>query len=217
MFLVTFTDCGALGAFAGFTLAAVDAPEVPRALVAVTLKVYQVPLVSPVTVQLSTLDEVQPLPFPSDTVYPVTGLPPSVVGAFHVIVAEPSPRVAVTCCGAGGGPMGVTLAAVDGVLVPTLLVATTVKLDAVPLTRPVTVHESALVVEQVLPRPSLTVYPVMAAPLVDKGAVQVKVAVALPATAWNPPGVEGGPAGVALTAGEGAEDPMALVATTVKL
>jgi hypothetical protein len=72
----------------------------------------------------------------------VTGLPPS-EGAVQDTTAEPSPAVADTPVGASGavaGAVGVTDAdAADAGLVPTALVALTVKVYAVPLLRPVTV------------------------------------------------------------------------------
>src|SRR5919199_43792 len=77
------------------------------------------------------------------------GLPPSAAGAVQETVALASPAVAATADGAsgavgagagGGGATGVTeLEASDAGLLPIALVATTVKVYAVPLVRPVTV------------------------------------------------------------------------------
>src|SRR5665213_3352214 len=84
-FEVALTDVGAPGTvLAGLT--ALDAPEalpVPAALVAFTVKVYEVPLVSPGTVQGDEAQEaVMPLGF-EVTVYPVMGSPPFEAGAVQ--------------------------------------------------------------------------------------------------------------------------------------
>jgi hypothetical protein len=81
------TPVGAPGAVAdaGVTGAlATDAGEVPTALVAVTVNVYAVPLVRPVTVAVKGPAEVAVRP-PGDavTVYPVIGDPPLLAGAVH--------------------------------------------------------------------------------------------------------------------------------------
>ena len=75
------------------------------------------------------------------------GEPPSDAGAVQDTVACPSPATAVTLVGAPGtdtaAASGVTpLLAEDAALVPTLLVAVTVKVYADPLVRPVTVQVS---------------------------------------------------------------------------
>ena len=67
----------------------------------------------------------------------------------------------------------------------------------------------------------VTVYPVIALPPSDDGAVKLTVACPLPAVAVTPVGELGAVAGAdgvtALEADEGAELPTALVATTVKV
>jgi len=66
--------------------------------------------------------------------------PPLEPGAENVTVAWPFPRVAVPIVGASGTVAGVTeFDALDAVLVPTLFVAVTVNVYAVPLVRPVIV------------------------------------------------------------------------------
>ena len=61
-------------------------------------------------VQLSEEEE-QVRPSGDDvTMYPVTGLPPLIVGAAHLMVALPAPATAVAPVGAPGGPFGVTTA-----------------------------------------------------------------------------------------------------------
>ncbi|MOA19955.1 hypothetical protein D3C78_1403670 [compost metagenome] len=72
---------------AGVTAAdAVDAAESPTALVAVTVNVYAVPFVNPVTV-IGLLEPVAVWPPEDVTVYCVIALPPLSDGAVNVIVA----------------------------------------------------------------------------------------------------------------------------------
>ena len=78
------TPVGAPGTVDGVALEeAVDAAPVPDAFVAVTVNVYAVPFVNPVTVQLT--DEVVHWNEPGDdvTVYPVIDAPPVLDGAVH--------------------------------------------------------------------------------------------------------------------------------------
>ena len=79
--------------------------------------------------------------------YPVIGDPPLDAGGVQVTVAEASPAVAVPMVGAPGfvtTTAGVTaLEAPEGALVPSALVAVTVKVYVVPLVRPVTVADAA--------------------------------------------------------------------------
>ncbi len=64
---------------------------------------------------------------------------PSLPGGENVITASPLPAVAVPIVGASGTVAGeMELLALDAVLVPTALVAVTVKVYAVPLAKPVT-------------------------------------------------------------------------------
>jgi hypothetical protein len=125
-----------------------EGSPVPTVLVAVTVNVYAVPFVRPVTVVLVAggdpvivFDVWAPDPMYGVTVYDVIGRPP-LGGAAQVTVAEPSPAVAVTPVGAPGtvGPVGVTeFEGSEGAPVPTALVAVTVNVYAVPFVRPVTV------------------------------------------------------------------------------
>ena len=106
------------------------AGPVPTAFTAATVKVYAVPLVSPVTVA--------PVPFTVTcaggagglmaTTYPVTGLPPVLAGAVQDSDADWSPALAATAVGAPG-----TVGVVTGLLraggpVPLALKAATAKL-----------------------------------------------------------------------------------------
>ena len=72
----------------------------------------------------------------------MTADPPLLAGAAHDTVACVLPAVAVTPVGAPGAVAGVTaVEGEDALLVPRLLVAVTVKVYAVPLASPVTVHD----------------------------------------------------------------------------
>ena len=73
--------------------------------------------------------------------------PPLLAGAVHVTASWALPLVATTDVGASGtvaaGVTGVELA--DGGLMPTAFLAITLITYAVPLVRPVTVHEVAVI------------------------------------------------------------------------
>nr|WP_233198558.1 MULTISPECIES: hypothetical protein [Luteimonas] len=81
---------------------AADAGLVPAALVAVTVKVYAVPLVSPVTTRGEDAPLATTAPGLDVTVYPVMVAPPFVAGALKLISTCPSPAVAVPITGAPG-------------------------------------------------------------------------------------------------------------------
>ena len=133
---------GAPGVVAG--VAELLVPEevlAPTALVAVTVKVYAVPFVRPVT----TIGDVPPVavnpPVLDVTVYEVIAEPPFEDGAENVIVASPLPRVAVPIVGASGTVAGTTeLVVAEAILVPFEFVAVTVKVYVTPFVRPVTVR-----------------------------------------------------------------------------
>jgi len=96
---------GAPGTVNGTTaLDAVDDALVPSAFVAVTVNVYEVPFVRPVTVAdvaVAPAVAVRP-PGLDATVYPVMALPPSYPGAVHDTSACVSPATAVTPVGGSG-------------------------------------------------------------------------------------------------------------------
>ena len=102
---------------AGVTVAdGADAGPVPTALVAVTVNVYAVPSVSPVTVAVvaggvpvTVLDAWAVLPTYGVTVYEVIAAPP-LLGAVQLTTAVPSPALAPIPVGAPGS--------VGGALVP---------------------------------------------------------------------------------------------------
>jgi hypothetical protein len=90
--------------FTGVTaLLAVDAGDVPIAFVAVTVNVYEVPLVKPETV----IGDEPPVPVAPPglavTVNPVIAEPPLFAGAEKATDAEVLPGVATTLVGASGG------------------------------------------------------------------------------------------------------------------
>jgi hypothetical protein len=87
---------------------AADAGPAPAALLAETVKVYEVPFVSPETVALvaggvpvTVVAVCAVVPMYGVTVYLVSALPP-VDGAVQLTVAEARPAVAVTFAGAPG-------------------------------------------------------------------------------------------------------------------
>jgi hypothetical protein len=156
---VADTDVGAPGAVAGVTAGlAADGALVPAPLVAVTVNVYGVPLTRPITVQPSVaVVQVAP-PGDAVTVYPVIDLPPLLTGAVHETAAEALPGVADTDVGTPGAVAGVTAElGADGALVPAPLVAVTVKVYGVPLTRPLTEQPRVPVVHEAPPGAAVTV------------------------------------------------------------
>ena len=81
---VAATPVGAPGTVAGVAgPEGLDGELVPAELVAVTVNVYEVPLVSPVTVQpVETVEQVN-APGVEVTVYPLMAAPPLLAGAVH--------------------------------------------------------------------------------------------------------------------------------------
>ena len=226
LFTTAVTAVGAPGNAASVWLVdAAEAEPVPITFVAVTVKVYAVPRVSPTMVAglLAGVVPVQP-PQAGDgiTVYWLIAAP-LVAGAVQLTAMLPLVFTeAVTAVGAPGGSAGVTgLDDADDAPVPITLVAFTVKVYAVPRVSPTTV---ALVVVEVTPvhpehaGDGLTVYPVIADPLVA-GAVQLTVTVpVLLATPLTAPGAPGGSAGMtAPDAADAVPVPTELVAVTVKV
>jgi hypothetical protein len=94
-----------------------DAAPVPTEFVAVTVKVYAVPLVNPVTViGLDVPVAVKVVPPPvgvAVTAYEVIALPPLDEGAAKLTVACPLPAVSLTPVGAPGTVIPVTLSPVE--------------------------------------------------------------------------------------------------------
>jgi hypothetical protein len=221
---VAVTAVGAPGTVRGVTDA--EGAEVklePRPLVATTVKVWGVPLARPDTTQLvgttpspSAVTEHEPDGEPV-TVYPMIAEPPSEAPGCHATVTLPSPGSPDTEVGASGTARGtMTAEGSDAGLEPRTLVATTVKVYDSPLVRPDTTQVVAPEVVHVPVGEPATVYPVIAEPPSEVGACQVSTTWALPETPVTPPGVVGGPVGVADAGVDAGLDPRALVATTVK-
>lgn len=149
--IVADTPVGASGIVRGVIAGdAVDTGEVPARFSATTVKVYDVPLDKPVTVQ-EVAPEVVQVFAPGDevTVKPVIGEPPFEAGTLHEIAASVFPGVATTLVGASGIVRGViAVDARDEAELPAALSATTVKVYAVPLANPEKVHERLVVLVQ---------------------------------------------------------------------
>jgi hypothetical protein len=133
----------------------VENDPVPTALRAATLKVYASPLVSPVTEHLVVVLDVEEghasvvgvevVVFSADTVYPVIALPPVLVGAVQLTVADALPLAGAPMVGVPGVVAGVTLAEeLENDPVPPTLMAATVKVYASPLVSPVTMQVAAV-------------------------------------------------------------------------
>jgi hypothetical protein len=153
------TSVGAIFGSGITELEVVDALEVPMPLVAVMVKVYEVPFVSPDTT-IGLCDPVAVAP-PGDavTVYKEIG-EPFAPAPENAIVACASPGVAVTVVGADGSPAGITADdAVDASEFPTEFTATTENVYEVPFVSPVTLHEvlGARTVQVLLPGLEVTI------------------------------------------------------------
>jgi len=126
---VAATDVGAPGTVAGITPTdEVDTLLVPSAFVAVTANVYDVPLVSAATLQVSA--PVVPHVFEPGvdvTVYAVIAEPPSLAGATHTTDTDVLPGVPTTPVGVPGMVAGVIgVDRLEAPLVPTTLLAVAV-------------------------------------------------------------------------------------------
>ena len=179
-----------------------DAPEVPAAFVAVTVNVYEVPTVSPVTViwPEPARDTVAVPPAGLEVaVYVVIGEPPSDEGLVNVTVAVVvSVDDTAPMPGWPGAPIGVTVAdgADAGEVSTGVVFAVAVNVYAVPFVRPVTSHgPEAPVTVHVPPDTAgdaVTVYDVGTPPSVPSVAVPaatVTVTLASPATTVGLAGV----------------------------
>ena len=124
--------------------------------------------------------------------YPVIALPPLDAGAVQLTTDDALATDPETPVGAPGVVTGVTDAdAVEAAEFPAALVAITVNVYAVPLVRPVTVQEVVALVQVNAPGDEVTVYPVIALPPLDAGAVQLTTDDALATDPETPVGAPG--------------------------
>lgn len=148
-----------LGGLVGTTADdAVEALDVPPEFVAVTVNVYDVPAVRPVTVHdVPGSATVHVRPPGLDVAVYDAGLP---VAAVQETSADCCPAVARTPVGAAGGARIVTDDdGVDAAVVPPVFVAVTANVYEVPFVRPVTSHvvAGAVAVHVRLPGVDVTV------------------------------------------------------------
>jgi hypothetical protein len=151
-----------------------EAVPLPDTFTAATVKLYEVPLVRPVTVH--KVDDVSQTASPAAlrTTYLEIAAPPLFAGAVQDTTdwAFAAP-VAETAVGTPGTVEGTTEAdAEEAEPVPDTFVAVTVNEYDLPLVRPETVHEVEAVAHVNEPGFEVTVYSVIAAPPLDAGAVQ---------------------------------------------
>jgi hypothetical protein len=107
-------------------------------------------------------------------VYPVIAVPPSDPVAVQLTRDLAFSICPLTFVGALGAVAPLRLSvAIDGDELPLVFVATTTNLYAVPFVNPVTVQEVDVVVQVKRPGNEVTVYPVIALPPLDTGAVQL--------------------------------------------
>ncbi len=151
---------------------------------AITVNVYPVPFVRPVTVQVVALDEVHVAPPGlAVAVYPVTPPVPPDDGAVHETTTWVLPATPETPVGAPANTNGVTDAeALLALEFPYALVAMTVNVYAVPFVNPVTVHVAALpaAVHVAPPGLAVAVYPVRPPVPSETGAVHDTATCPLP-------------------------------------
>ena len=200
-------------AYAGVTGAEfADGRLMPTEFRAITLITYAVPLVKPVTVHEVAVigepglyrvhDPAAPLLLEYFTIYSMIFEPPLLAGATHVTARLALPLVATTDVGLLGTVAGVAGAEIaDGRLVPTEFRAFTMITYALPLVRPVTVHEVAVIGEAGLYRvhdpaaPLLleyfTIYSMIFEPPSLAGATHVTARLALPRVATTDVGLPG--------------------------
>ena len=211
---------GASGVVAGVTeLLVTEAELVPMALVALTVKVYETPLVRPVTMTGEEALETTCRPSFEVTVYEAMADPPLLPSSEKVTVAWPLEAMMEVMVGASGTLAGVTeLLGREPVLVPMALVAVTVKVYGVPLVRPVRVIGEEPPETTCRPSFDVTVYEVMADPPLLPSSEKVTVAWPLEAMMEVMVGASGAVAGtMELLVPDEVLVPIALVAVTVKV
>ena len=224
--LSTLPIVGALGTVAGTNAAdAAEGALVPLPFVAVTLHVYVLPLVRPVTTMGADgpdrLPGAPPLLDRQEAVDEVTGLPLSAPGV-NATDPETLPRVTAPIVGACGTVDGIAVAdAIDDGPVPSALVALTVHEYVLAFVRPVTVlGEPGPMWEPEVP-PSFelhaAVYEVIGLPP-SLAAPNETTICALPAVTNGCGGCSGTAAGTTTSdASDGGLSPIALLAVTVQV
>lgn len=202
-----------------------DEADEPMALVANTVKVYEVPLLNPGTVTDNAAPDTVAVcpPGAAMAVYDVIGEPPD-DGAVHDTTADPLAGDADTLPGTPGTAPGTTaLVGADGGLEPMVLVATTVKVYGVPLVSPVTVTAVAVCdVTVAVPAggDDVAVYDRIGDPPSEAGSTHWTVACPLDGAADAPvgePGTNAVPGVIGVEGFDGTLDPWALRAVTVNV
>jgi hypothetical protein len=196
-------------------------------LVAVTVNVYDVPLVKPGTTHDVVVTTQVNEPGFDVTVYEITGSPLS-TAASQLTLADESARVAEMLIGALGSVAGVVIPETPPVPLPTTFRPTTEKVYCVPFVRPSTVQVKGLrskptVVEHVGPGTkeptavAVTKYWSTGSPF-GVAAFHETVTCVFPRTVTTPVGARGGPAGItAADGGEAADVVTTLVEVTVNV
>jgi hypothetical protein len=153
------------------------------------------------------------------TLYNVTGVPPSDAGGVKLTVACVSPLTAVTAVGASGTSAigAITLEGSERELVPIAFVAVIENVYGTPNLNPVTVNGLAFPVITAPSGSDITVYPVIALPPLNAGALKVTLAESTPAVTFVIVGASGTAEGVTLAEGMDAGPvPIPFVAVTLK-
>lgn len=157
------------------------------------------------------------------TVYPVIALPPLDAGAVQLTNDAVLPTAPLTPVGAPGTVRGITLPdAAESGESPEAFFARTLNVYVVPFVKPVNVQERFRVFTHaagaVTAGDEITVYPVIALPPLDPGALQLTTEDALATVPLTPVGAPGGAAGMTLDeATDGREFPCEFVAITVNV
>ena len=214
------TSVGASGTVFGVTeVDAEEDTEEPAEFIATTVNVKGVPLVKLVKLAVKTFSTDTGSPTDGVTVYAVIVAPPFEAGAVQVTVAEALPATAETVLGALGAVAGITGAdKSEATELPMAFFAITVNVIAVPLVNPLIVAVKTLPTFSAVPMDGVTVYPVIAEPPSEDGAVHDTVAKVFPATAKMSVGASATVAGVIGAEGEeGKELSTEFIACTVNV
>ena len=213
------TPVGAPGTVGGVTEdEAEESEELPTAFVAFTVNVTDIPPSNPVSVAVRTLPTVTAAPAEGVTVYPVIA-DPLEAGAVHETVAELIPATAEIPVGAPGTAGRVIEdEAEEFEELPAAFVAVTINVSSEPPVRLLSVVVRTFPTVTALPEDGVTVYPVIAEPPFEAGAVHETVAELIPATAETAVGAPATVIGVTEDDAEESEElPTAFVAFTLNV